>query len=479
MVSNTQYKLKKNLNSLDVFVVAFGAMIGWGWVVSSGQWIQSGGVIGAVLGFALGGIMIFNIGLVYAELTTSLPQNCGVHTFSFMAFGPNVSFLCSWAMLLSYISVVCYEACSFPIIVEYIFPGLKFGYLYSVGEFDIYLSWILISVLNSIIIIGLNILGVKFAAKLQSVLTAVIAFVGLALVIASLCTGDMSNIKSQIFVGKNSVDFLKNIIQIAVITPFFFFGFDVIPQAAEEINIPLKKIGRIMMLSILMAFIFYSSIIFSVGYVMNPSDIASSINSSGLVSADAMVIAFKSEAMAKVLIFGGICGILTSWNSFMIGGSRALYALSNAKIIPKCFSHLSSRFKTPVTALLFLGLLSIISPFLGQGMLTWIMKAGNLGCCVAYLIVSISFIKLRKKYPLINRPYKVRHVAFVGGMSMILSAFMTGLYIVPSKSFSLNVYEWIIVGIWYALGLVFYYYARISYKDSFANIQINDIICSG
>lgn len=46
--------LKKNLSTLDVLSVAFGAMIGWGWVVSSGQWITSGGVLGTVIGFLIG-----------------------------------------------------------------------------------------------------------------------------------------------------------------------------------------------------------------------------------------------------------------------------------------------------------------------------------------------------------------------------------------------------------------------------------------
>ena len=46
-------------NAWDVLVIAFGAMIGWGWVVSTGGWIEKGGVLGAAIGFVIGGIMIF------------------------------------------------------------------------------------------------------------------------------------------------------------------------------------------------------------------------------------------------------------------------------------------------------------------------------------------------------------------------------------------------------------------------------------
>ena len=59
----------KVFSAWDILVIAFGAMIGWGWVVSSGDWIQRGGVLGAMIGFALGGVMIFFVGLTYAELT--------------------------------------------------------------------------------------------------------------------------------------------------------------------------------------------------------------------------------------------------------------------------------------------------------------------------------------------------------------------------------------------------------------------------
>ena len=71
----------KVLGAWDILVIAFGAMIGWGWVVSSGSWIQKGGVVGASIAFAIGGVMIFFIGLTYAELTAAMPQCGGEHVF--------------------------------------------------------------------------------------------------------------------------------------------------------------------------------------------------------------------------------------------------------------------------------------------------------------------------------------------------------------------------------------------------------------
>ena len=62
MNNNNQTGFNRVLNTLDVLVVAFGAMIGWGWVVASGQWILSGGALGTALGFVIGGLMIFVVG---------------------------------------------------------------------------------------------------------------------------------------------------------------------------------------------------------------------------------------------------------------------------------------------------------------------------------------------------------------------------------------------------------------------------------
>ncbi|MDH8276192.1 hypothetical protein QIG69_27960, partial [Klebsiella pneumoniae] len=71
-------------------------------------------------------------------------------------------------------------------------------------------------------------------------------------------------------------------------------GFDVIPQAAEEIDVDLKKIGKILVLSIVMAVVFYALIIVAVGYVMSASEIGASMEGSGLVTVDAMAKAFNS-----------------------------------------------------------------------------------------------------------------------------------------------------------------------------------------
>lgn len=464
-----QSEFDKVFSAWDILVIAFGAMIGWGWVVSSGDWIAKGGVIGAVMGFAIGGIMIFFVGLTYAELTAAMPQCGGEHVFSYKAMGPMGSFVCTWAIILGYISVVCFEACALPTIIEYIYPSFLKGYLYTVAGFDVYASWVAVAIILAVIITYINIKGAKTAATLQTILTGIIGGVGILLIASSAVSGNVTNLQGQLFIGENPVDIIKAIFSVAVVTPFFFIGFDVIPQAAEEINIPLKKIGKILVLSIVLAVAFYALIILAVGYVMNSNDILTSQSGSGLVTADAMAKAFNSSIMSKVMIVGGMCGIVTSWNSFMIGGSRAMYSMAESYMIPRSFVKLHAKYKTPTNALYLIGALTIIAPFFGKKMLLWIMDAGNFGCCIAYCMVSLSFMILRKKQPEMKRPYEVKNYKLVGSIAVLMSGFMVAMYLIPNSGCSLVWQEWIMAGGWSLLGLVFCVVCKIKYKDKFGS----------
>lgn len=463
-------EFNKVLNAWDILVIAFGAMIGWGWVVSTGGWIEKGGAIGAALGFAIGGIMIFFVGMTYAELTAAMPQCGGEHVFSYRAMGATGSFICTWMIVLGYVSVACFEACAFPTIITYLWPGFLKGYMYTVAGFDIYASWLITAIVIAFLIMLINIIGAKTAAILQTVLTCIIGGAGILLIVASVINGTVDNLDGQIFAGTTAGVNIKAIIGVAAMSPFYFIGFDVIPQAAEEINVPPKKIGNILILSVVLAVIFYAFVIIAVGFVMNPGDIIASQEATGLVTADAMAAAFNTKIMAKVIIVGGMCGIVTSWNSFLLGGSRAMYSMAESYMIPKFFAKLHPKHKTPVNALILIGILTMLAPFAGRKMLVWISDAGNFGCCFAYCMVALSFMILRKKEPDMPRPYKVPCYKFFGTMAVIMSGFMVAMYCIPGSGGNLILQEWLMVLGWSALGVVFYVVCKVKYKESFGTL---------
>lgn len=460
-------KFDKVMGAWDILVIAFGAMIGWGWVINSGDWITTAGFMGSIIAMLIGGLMVFFVGLTYAELTSAMPQCGGEHVFSYRAMGPTGSFVCTWMIILGYVATSAFEATALPTVITYLFPEFNQVYLYSIAGKDIYLTTILLGVGVAVLITFINIRGAKTAAILQTVLTAIIAIAGILLVVGSAVNGDGANITGQMWESGTGTT-LGSVFKVACMTPFLFIGFDVIPQAAEEINVPYKKIGKIMLLSIFLAVAWYLLIIFAVCYIMPQSAIAQEMSSqNGLVSAKAIEIAFRSPLMGKVLIIGGLCGIITSWNSFLMGGSRALYSMGESLMIPKMFGKLGKH-KTPEAAIILCGIACVAAPFFGRGVLVWLVDAASFGCVIAYMFVSISFCILRKKKPEMARPYKVKAGRFVGVMAVLMAGFMTLLYIVPASfSAALVWQEWIVVGIWLALGVFFYFYSKKKYGAEF------------
>ena len=448
-------KFDKVMGAWDILVIAFGAMIGWGWVINSGDWITTAGFMGSIIAMLIGGVMVFFVGLTYAELTSAMPQCGGEHVFSYRAMGPTGSFICTWMIILGYVATSAFEATALPTVITYLFPDFNQVYLYSIAGKDIYLTTII------------NIKGAKTAAMLQTILTAIIAIAGILLVVGSAVNGDGSNITGQMWESSTGST-LGSVFKVACMTPFLFIGFDVIPQAAEEITVPYKKIGKIMLLSIFLAVAWYLLIIFAVCYIMPQSAIVQEMSSqNGLVSVQAIEIAFHSPLMGKVLIIGGLCGIITSWNSFLMGGSRALYSMGESLMIPKVFGKLGKN-KTPEAAIILCGIACCIAPFFGRGVLVWLVDAASFGCVIAYMFVSISFCILRKRKPDMERPYKVKAGKFVGVMAVAMAGFMTLLYIIPASfSAALIWQEWVVVGTWLVLGVFFYFYSKRKYGAEF------------
>ena len=172
---------------------------------------------------------------------------------------------------------------------------------------------------------------------------------------------------------------------------------------------------------------------------------------------------------SRQMVDGGLCGIVTTWNSFLIGGSRVMFSMSQSRMLPSKFSKLHSEYKTPYVAILFLGILSMIAPLFGRVMLIWIVDAANFACCLAYCLVAIAYIFIRRRRPDLNRPFKLKHGITIGSIAIVMSGFMVLMYVLPGTNCTLTWEEWIIVGGWAALGLAFAIRSKLLYKDKFAS----------
>ena len=438
-------KFLRVLSRREVLALAFGAMVGWSWVVLSADWIQSAGTVGAILAFLGGGVAMTVIGLTYAELASALPFAGGEHVYSERALGSVASFICTWSIILGYVSVVTFEAVALPTVLDSLIPGLDRVYLWSVAGWDVYLTWVLVGVVGSAGMTILNVRGVRMAAVLQTVVVGLILLVGLAFILGSVARGNTSSLQPFFEDG------FTGITLVLVMVPFMFVGFDTIPQAAEEINLPFRDIGTVLMLAVFMGVAWYSLIILGVGMMLSPEE----YESTDLAAAKANAMIYGDFGRFAMLS-AGLAGIITSWNAFIVGGSRAIYALSRAKLLPEIFAELHPTYRTPKNAILLIGTLSMFGPFFGRPVLVWLVNAGGLGVLIAYAMVALSFLVLREREPDLQRPFRVRFGRLVGGTAFVLSIGLALLYMPGSPSALLWPSEWVIFIGWCVVGAVMY-----------------------
>lgn len=443
-MTDSEHDLKRVLDLKDTLALSFGAMVGWSWVILSGLWISNGGSLGAMLGFALAGLPIMLIGLLYAELASAMPVVGGEHEYSLRALGRLGSFVCTWAIVFVYVSVCAFEAVALPTVIEYWLPDYQAGFLWQVAGWDVYLSWVAVGVAGSAAVTFVNYIGVKSSAVVQTTVSMLILVAGAMLLSGALLKGSPDNLQPLFTHG------MAGIFSVAVMAPFMFVGFDVIPQAAQEIHLPARSIGRVLLGSIAMALAWYVLIIMAVALLIPASGLGH-----GLVTADAAGTAWGPVG-ANLLVLGGVGGIITSWNAFMVGGSRAIFAMARHDMLPAWLGRLHPTYRTPSNAILAIGLLSMAAPLCGRVLLVWIVDAGSFAVVIAYILVAVSFLRLRRSQPDMARPFRLRHGERIGWLALLGSLGLLALYLPGSPSALVWPVEWGLVGAWFLLGFAFY-----------------------
>ncbi|WP_446831599.1 APC family permease [Candidatus Foliamicus sp.] len=436
------------LRTRDVLTLSFGAMIGWSWVLMTGYWVSNAGSLGTLAAFAAGGLVIGFIALTYAELASAMPRAGGEHVYTQAGLGYGWSFLCTWALLMAYVTVCAFESVALATAVEHLFPQIRLGELWQVAGASVDGGFVLVGVLGAVAMTWINVLGIRTAAVVQGIVTTVIFLSGVVLIAGAANFGELE--LAQPWIASPAT----GILAVLIMVPALLVGFDVVPQSAEEIDLPPQRIGRLLILSLVLAVAWYGAVAFSVAVALTPEELAGD----GLITADAasrLWSRFAGGSWAGVaLTLGGIGGVLTSWNAFMIGGSRVVFALAESGTLPAAFARLHPRYKTPYVAVLAIGALCCISPLFGSRILVWLINSGSFAVVAAYAFVPVAFLALRKKRPEMPRPYKLRYPRFVGITAIALAVGMLFLFLPFSPSALAWPQEWGLVLGWGAVSVL-------------------------
>src|SRR6202022_1505554 len=255
--------LARKLRLADYFALAFGTMVGVGWLVLMDDWLGRVGPLGAALGFALGGLLLLPFGCVYGQWVQRLPDAASEAAYTAQVFPPVVSFFTGWIMLLAYFIVCPWEAVAIGKVAAFIFPSMNSFALYSVAGQPVFLPRLLLGVALTAFLAVLNYRGIRLSATFQNWTTATVLVLFVALLGISAWRGAPANFHPFF----RASPFVSIVLTLQIV-PYFLTGFESAPKCAEEANPEFRRSGymRAIALPLLVGAGFYALSVVAVGY---------------------------------------------------------------------------------------------------------------------------------------------------------------------------------------------------------------------
>src|SRR3984957_11140041 len=256
--------LARKLRLTDYFTLAWGSMVGVGWLVVMDDWLLRGGALGALLGFAVGGALLFPIGWVYGRLVAVMPDAAGEIAYTAAAFSRPVSFSTGWMMMLAYFIVCPWEAVAVGRIAGYILPSLDSIEIYRVAGRPVYLPHLLIGLALTALLTTLNYRGIRLSATFQNWTSFGTLALFLVFVAIGVSRGSPRNFP-PLFTHSPFV----SILLVIQIVPYFMTGFESVSKAAEESTPEFRSHSFLsaIWMAIFVGILFYGSIVAAVAFV--------------------------------------------------------------------------------------------------------------------------------------------------------------------------------------------------------------------
>jgi amino acid transporter len=244
--------------------------------------------------------------------------------------------------------------------------------------------------------------------------------------IAALFKLDFANfqpIYENIGRGSHS-GFFTGAIAIMITAPFFLAGFETIPQGVEDSKVKHSSVGKMVVLSVTCAILFYAGLLFAFGGAMPWKEFWAD-GGFGSPAAGLLLQHIYEGPLGQVffvlLVVGALTGLITTWNGFMMASPRLLMGMARANMIPAIFAKQHPKYGTPIAGLIFCFILSFIGPFLGMGLIDPITGFAGAGFVLSWGITAFCVVRLRKTMPGVDRPYRVpggSATAWFGGIVM-------------------------------------------------------------
>ena len=461
-----EHALKKSLSALDLTVFGVGVIIGTGIFVLTGKVAKENAGPSVSLAFVAAGVVCALAALCYAEFASTVPVAGSAYTFSYASLGELPAWIIGWDLVLEFALGTAVVAVGWSGYIRSLMdnagwhmPEALAGREGAEGfGFDI-LAAALVLVLT-----GILVLGMKLSARVTQLVVAIKVTVVLIVIIAGAflikganydpfvpeaqeveAGGNLQAPLIQLLFGWAPSNFgVMGIFTAASVVFFAFIGFDIVATAAEETRNPQRDMPRGILGSLLICTTLYVLV----------SIVVTGMQHYSRLSVDApLADAFKSTGhpfYAGVISFGAAVGLTTVCMILLLGQTRVFFAMSRDGLLPRFFSKVHPRFRTPHRPTVLLGV--IIAILAGFTSLSELAELVNIGTLFAFIVVAISVIILRRTRPDLPRAFRTPLVPFVPVLSVLASLWL--MLNLPTETW-LRFVGWMVVGFF-----VYFLYGR-------------------
>ena len=435
--------LARKLRLGDYFTLAFGTMIGVGWLVLMDDWLGRGGPLGAILGFLLGALLLLPVGYVYGQWVLRLPDAAGEAAYTAQVFPPIVSFITGWLMLLAYFIVCPWEAVAFGKIAAYIFPSLDSLELYRIGGHPVFLPRLLLGIGLTIFLTLLNYRGIRFSANFQNWSTGAVLFLFVFVLGISASHGVPANFH-PLFHAAPALSILLTL----QIVPYFMTGFESVAKSAEEAHPEFrqKSFLHAIALALLVGAFFYALAIASVAYITPWQSLLGKRFATAVAFEHAMGARWPVQLILTMALFA----LFEVFNGNFVASSRLLFAYGRRNTVSPRFAQVHPRYQTPGVAVLAIGAGTLAGLILGDAILVPVTEVGSAASALGWLAACVSFF-------LVEPRVRLRLIAAAGALASLALVLMKFLPGVPGH---FTQWEWVSLALWLALGFFLRGFAR-------------------
>ncbi|MEO8238756.1 MAG: amino acid permease [Flavobacterium sp.] len=450
--ADSEKGLKKTLTAPGLVALGIGAIIGAGLFSITGLAASMNAGPAITISFLVAAFGCVFAGLCYAEFSSMIPVAGSAYTYSFATMGEFIAWIIGWDLVLEY----AVGAATVSISWSRYFGKFLSGYgihineAYMLSPFEggiINIPAVLIVMIMSLILIR----GTRESAFVNGII--VLLKVTVVLVFIAVGWQYIRPENYTPYIPENTGKFgefgFSGIIRAAAIVFFAYIGFDAVSTAAQEAKNPKRDMPIGILLSLAICTILYILFAHVMTGVVNYqafagkdgiAPVAIAVESMGHVGANGMITPAYPWLNNAILlaILGGYASVILV---MLMGQSRVFFSMSKDGLMPKVFSEVHSKFRTPAkNNLLFMVIVSLFAAFVPARV---VGEMTSIGTLFAFILVCIGVLIMRKKMPDAPRAFRTPLVPYVPIAGVLVCLFM--MVFLPLDTW-IRLIAWMMIG---------------------------------